>query len=164
MDTDPHGDQWVARLRAQHEAAGANCPCGNGKGDTVPKAAVPSESEALDRIAALVENDKGTDDPKLRAIRHTLHQVGRLNKPDPKGPFLVLSTYAGFPQDPSAFDVRLVQTWREAQGRKRFDEHDDPGTLVVIRRADERSAGELFGMRLGKHEVSLVETGESSLN
>ena len=25
-----HGDVWVARIRAQHEALGADCPCGNG--------------------------------------------------------------------------------------------------------------------------------------
>lgn len=24
-----HGDDWAARIRAQHEAAGADCPCGN---------------------------------------------------------------------------------------------------------------------------------------
>lgn len=28
-----HGDAWAVRIRAQHEAAGAACPCGNGHDD-----------------------------------------------------------------------------------------------------------------------------------
>jgi hypothetical protein len=27
---EAHGDGWVARIKAQHEALGARCPCGNG--------------------------------------------------------------------------------------------------------------------------------------
>jgi hypothetical protein len=26
---EAHGDAWAARIRAQHAAAGASCPCGN---------------------------------------------------------------------------------------------------------------------------------------
>lgn len=32
METDPNGDRWAARIRAQHDEAGAECPCGNGVG------------------------------------------------------------------------------------------------------------------------------------
>lgn len=28
-----HGDAWLARIRAEHERLGADCPCGNGKDD-----------------------------------------------------------------------------------------------------------------------------------
>ena len=28
-ETDVHGDAWGARLRAEHERLGADCPCGN---------------------------------------------------------------------------------------------------------------------------------------
>lgn len=74
-----------------------------------------TESEALDRIEQLVATrfPKGTDDELGRALRHQLHRAGRLNEPDPEGPFLVVSSYSGAPKNGN-FDAWVVGTWSAA--------------------------------------------------
>ena len=49
------GDDWVARIRAEHERLGEQCPCGNGR---VARSIHDEELQVMrERVAEQWEND-----------------------------------------------------------------------------------------------------------
>ena len=50
LETDIHGDAWVARIREQHDKAGTACPCGHG---ATTDLALPFKPLTLDGLVCI---------------------------------------------------------------------------------------------------------------